>query len=106
MNQQMFPVFLGLMIVSTVAWLFISKRLYQLLGKNHPIIYESLGKPKTVMRKSMRNNILIIRFVFMGYKQETNDPVIKRLCDGLRSILIIYALCFLGCLVLLIDWFM
>ena len=106
MNQMMFPVFLGLMIASTVAWLFISKRLYHLLGKTYPIIYESLGKPKTVMRKSMRNNILIIRFVFFGYKQETSDPVIKRLCDGLRSILVIYVICFLGCLVLLIDWFM
>ena len=106
MNQQMFPVFLGLMIVSTVAWLFTSKRLYQLLEKTHPIIYESLGKPKKVMRKSLRHNILIIRFVFFGYKQETSDPVIKRLCDGLGSILIIYVLCFFGCLVLLIDWFM
>lgn len=100
----MFPVFLGLMIVSTVAWLFLSKRLYHQLGKNYPDIYESLGKPKTVMRKSMRKNMLIIRFIFIDNRHEMDDPVIKRLCKGLSSILIIYARCFLGCLVLLVDW--
>jgi len=105
MNQQMFPVFLGLMIVSTVAWLFLSKRLYHQLGKNYPDIYESLGKPKTVMRKSMRKNLLILQFIFYNYKQETSDPGIKRLCEGLSSLLILYSLCFLGCLVLLFDWF-
>jgi hypothetical protein len=104
MNQQMFPVFLGLMIVATVAWLFLSRRLYSQLEKNHPAIYESLGKPKSVMRKSIRKNKLIIRFIFFDHRQGTDDLVIKKLCEGLRSIMIIYAICFLGCLVLLIDW--
>ena len=101
----MFPVFLGLMIVSTVAWLFLSKRLYDQLEKNYPDIYKSLRKPQTVMRKSMRKNLQILHFIFYDYKQETNDPGIKRLCEGLCSILILYGLCFLGCLVLLFDWF-
>lgn len=102
----MFPVFLGLMIVSTAAWLFLSKRLNHQLAKNYPDIYEALGKPKTVMRKSMRKNLLVLHFIFNGHKHEIVDAGIKRLCEGLCSLLVLYGFCLFGCLVLLLDWFM
>lgn len=101
----MFPVFLGLMVVSTTGWLFLSKRLYHQLDKNYPDIYKALGKPKTIMRKSLRKNLLVLRFIFHDHRMGIVDPGIKKLCEGLSSLLILYSFCFLGCLVLLLDWF-
>lgn len=104
MNQQMFPVFLGLMIVSTTAWFFLSKRLLDQLKNQHPGIFESLGSPKPVVKRRADTNILIIRFILHDYKRQTDDPSLHRLCEGLRYILLIFAICLLGCAVLLVNF--
>ena len=100
----MFPVFLGLMGVSTAAWFFLTKRLYQQLKSRHPDVYESLGSPKPTVKRGGHSNILVIRFILSDYKQETDDPAVQRLCQGLRSILFIFTICLLGCVVLLINF--
>ena len=104
MNQQMFPVFLGLMIGSTAAWFFLSKRLYDQLKNHHPDIFESLGCPEPVVKRRGDSNILVIRFILYDYKRQTDDPSLLRLCEGLRYILLIFAICLLGCAVLLVNF--
>ena len=100
----MFPVFLGLMIVSTTAWFFLSKRLYEHLKNQHPDIFESLGSPEPAVKRRGNSNILVIRFILHDYKQQTDDPSLLRLCEGLRYILLIFAICLLGCVVILVDF--
>jgi len=104
MNQQMFPVFLGLMIVSTIAWFFLSKRLYGQLKNQHPDIFESLGSPESVVRRRSDGNTSVIRFILYDYKRRTDNPSLHRLCEGLRYILLIFGICLLGCAVLLVDF--
>ena len=104
MNQQMFPVFLGLMGVSAAAWFFMTKRLYQQLKSRHPDIYESLGSPTPRVKRGGHSNILVIRFILFDYKQQTDDPAVQRLCQGLRSVLSIFIICLLGCVVLLVNF--
>ena len=63
LNQQMLPVFLGLMLVAAIAWLFVSNRLYAELRQHYPNLYETLGSPKLFMKKSFAINLRVIRFL-------------------------------------------
>jgi hypothetical protein len=103
LNQQMLPVFLGLLLAAAGAWLFLSNRLYAELRQNYPGLYESLGSPKRIMKKSFRANFKVISFLFKQGYEATDDPKVIRLCQGLRSLFYIYMICLAGCLVLLLD---
>ncbi len=103
LNQQMFPVFLGLLLTSAIVWIFLSRRLYEMLKHGYSRIYESLGSPKPVMNISFATNIRVIMFLFKRDYESTDGVDLRRLCQGLRYIFIIYAICFLGCLLLLLD---
>lgn len=102
-NQQMLPVFLGLMLATAIAWLFVSNRLYAELRRNYPLLYESLGSPRFFMKKSIAANVRVIRFLFMKNDNSSLDRSILRMCQGLRSLLYIYIVCLAGCMVLLLK---
>lgn len=102
LNQQMLPVFLVLLLAAAIAWLFLSRRLYDILKYSYPKIYETLGSPKLFMKKSFATNYRVIMFLFRHEYESTDDDVI-RLCQGLRYIFIIYVICLLGSLILLLD---
>ena len=103
LNQQMFPVFLGLLLASAIVWIFLSRRLYDILKHGHSRIYEALGSPKLVMKESFATNFRVIMFLFKRDYESTDDVDLIRLCQGLRYIFIICAICFFGCLLLLFD---
>jgi len=103
LNQQMLPVFLGLLLAAAVAWIFLSKRLYAELRQNHPGLYETLGSPRFFMHNSITANFRVIRFLLRQEYEATGDPAVIRLGRGLRSLIYMYAVCLAGCLVLLFD---
>ena len=103
LNQQMFPVFLGLLLTAAIAWLYLSARLYKLLRQSFPELYEALGSQRSFKVKSGTTNIRVVRFLFRRDYEMTRDPALIRLCQGLRFIFIIYAICLGGCILLLID---
>ena len=103
LNQQMFPVFLGLLLASAIVWIFLSRRLYDMLKHGYQRIYEELGSPKMVMHESFATNFRVVMFLFRRSYELTDDVNLIRLCQGLRYIFIIYLVCFLGCLILLFD---
>ena len=103
LNQQMFPVFLGLLLASAISWIFLSRRFYDMLKHGYPRIYETLGSPKLVMKKSFATNSKVVMFLFRRSYELTDDVNLIRLCQGLRYIFIIYVVCFLGSLILLFD---
>jgi len=102
-NQEMLPVFLGLLLAAAIAWLFLSKRLYAELRRNYPKVYKTLGSPKLFMKKRFTTNLKVIRFLFKEADEAFVDPVITRLCQGLRALFYIYIICLAGCLILLFD---
>ena len=103
LNQQMGPVFLGLLLAAALAWIFLSRRLYDVLRYGYPRIYEALGSPKLIMKKSLITNYRVIKFLLRRTYESTDDLDIIRLCRGLRYILFIYVISLLGCLMLLFD---
>ena len=103
LNQQMLPVFLGLMLAAAIAWLFTSNRLYAELRQHYPNLYKTLGTPKFVMKNSFAINVKVIRFLFKQDHEAPVDQAVMRLCQGLRSLFYIYIVCLAGCLVLLVD---
>jgi hypothetical protein len=105
LNQQMLPVFLGLMFVAAIAWIFLSKKLYNVMRHDYPRVYDKLGRPKLVMKKSIATNYRVVMFLFRSEYELTDDVDVIRLCQGLRYIFIIYVICFLGCLLLILDKF-
>jgi hypothetical protein len=105
LNQQMLPVFLGLMLAAAIAWLFTSNRLYAELRQHYPNLYKTLGTPKFVMKNSFAINVKVIRFLFKQDSTSSLDPEVMRMCQGLRFLLYIYLVSLGGCLVLLLDKF-
>jgi hypothetical protein len=105
LNQQMLPVFLGLIFVAAIAWIFLSKKLYNVMRHDYPRVYDKLGRPKLVMKKSIATNYRVVMFLFRSEYELTDDVDVIRLCQGLRYIFIIYVICFLGCLLLILDKF-
>jgi hypothetical protein len=103
LNQDMLPVFLGLLIATAIAWLFLSNRLYAELRRNNPDLYESLGSPKLFMKKSFTANFKVIRFLFKQHYGDAVDPAVIPLCKGLRALFCIYIICLAGCVALLFD---
>jgi len=103
LNQQMFPVFLGLLIVTTIAWFFLSTRFYSILEQAYPRIYEILGRPKLFMKKSFATNFKVLRFLLKRDYETTEDQAVIRLCQGLRALFFIYLICLAGCIILLAD---
>ena len=103
LNQQMLPVFLGMLLAAAIAWIFLSRRLYEVLRKNFPQAYKILGSPKLIMEKSLTTNYRVIMFLLGRAYESTGDPDVIRLCRGLRSVFFIYVICFAGCLLLLVD---
>lgn len=103
LNQQMLPVFLGILLAATIAWLFLSRRLYDVLKQYYPGVYEALGSPKLIMKKSLTTNGRVIMFLFRRTYESTDDVDVIRLCRGLRYIFLIYLVCFMGSLILIFD---
>ena len=103
LNQQMLPVFFGILFAAAIAWFFLSRILYDVLKHGYPRIYEALGSPKLIMKKSLITNYRVIKFLIRRTYESTDDVDIIRLCRGLRYILFIYAVALLGCLILLFD---
>ncbi len=103
LNQQMLPVFLGLLFAATVAWIFLSTRLYTELRQNHHRLYETLGRPKFFMPRSIATNFKVIKYLMRRDYEATGDPVVIRLCQGLLSLFYIYMICLAGSLVLMLG---
>lgn len=101
-NRQMLPVFLGLLGVTAVAWLFVANRLYSELRKNNPGLYQALGSPKLIMKKSFRANFRLIRFLLQRGYETVDDPAVVRLCQGLRTLFCLYLICLAGCVIILV----
>jgi len=101
LNKQMLPVFLGLLLAVTMAWVFLSNRLYTELRHNHPELYETLGRPGLFMKKSLAVNFRVIRFVFKRDYASGVAPAVIRLCYGLRLLFCMYIICLTGCLLIL-----
>jgi len=102
-NRQMLPVFLGLLLVVSIAWIFLSNRLYSALEQKYPSLYGKLGSPNFFMPRSIVTNLKVIRFLLKREFEKLNDPQVVRLCDGLRALLYIYAVCLAGCFIVLLG---
>lgn len=103
LNQQMLPVFLGILLTAAIAWIFLSRRLYEMLQQNFPQAYKALGSPKLIMGKSLKTNYRVIVFLLRRDYESINDSDVIRLSRGLRYIFFIYVVCFAGCVLLLVD---
>lgn len=103
LNQQMLPVLWGLLLTAAIAWLFLSRRLYEVLRHDYPRVYEALGCPKLMMKRSLATNYRVVMFLVRCEYESTNDVEIIRLCQGLRYLFLIFAICFMGSFVLLFD---
>lgn len=99
----MLPVFLGLLLASAIAWLFLSTRLYKYLRQNYPEVYKFLGSPRLLVKRTGAANLRIVRFLFRREYETYKDPALVRLCRGLLYIFIIYSICLVSTLLLLLD---
>ncbi len=102
LNQQMLPVFLGILLAAAIAWIFLSRRLYEMLQQNFPQVYKELGSPKLIMGKSLKTNYRVIMFLLRRDYESINDFDVIRLSRGLRNIFFIYIISFAGCMLLLL----
>jgi hypothetical protein len=103
LNQQMLPVFLGLLLVTAVAWFFLSGKFYAQLRQNYPDLNKKLGSPRPFVQKSFLTNFKFIGFLF---KDKHNIPLnseIKGLMQGLKTLFCMYLFCLTGSVILLLE---
>ncbi len=101
LNQQMLPVFLGILLAAAIAWLLLSYRLLGELRQNYPKLYEALAWPDSFRLKSFLTNFKVISFLFRREHEAKDNPAVINLCRGLRSLFYIYVVCLAGSLVLI-----
>lgn len=102
LNQQMLPVFLVLLVVTTAAWLFISARLYHELRKRQLTANQKPGKPGLV-KYGIFTNFRVISLVCRQNNKNEIDKVLLTLCQGLRLLLWVYLVCLAGTIILLLN---
>lgn len=103
LNQRMLPVFLGLLLVTAVAWFFISGKFYGQLQQNYPDLYKKLGSPRPFAQKSYLTNFKVIGFLFRDGHHIPLDSEIKGLMQGLKALFCIYLFCVAGSVILLLE---
>jgi len=103
LNQQMFPVFLGLLFTAVIIWFYLSSRLYKMLKQSYPKIYGALENPRPYKAERGATSIRVVRFLIRRDYETAKDPALIRLCQGLRYIIVIYAISLGGSLLLLLD---
>lgn len=97
----MLPVFWYILLAATVAWVFLTYRLYGELRCNHPDLYEALGSPILFTKRNFIANSQILKFIFARDHGNNVMPNVERLCQGLRALFYIYIVCLAGCVILL-----
>lgn len=83
----------GLFVVywlSVLAWSLMAGRLFALLSRRHPLLYEALGGPG-----GLRGDLALLRFLLHRRDRFVEDRGLIRLCGAMRSLLCGYALFFL-----------
>ncbi|TCS36729.1 hypothetical protein [Reinekea marinisedimentorum] len=59
-----FKVVVGFLILSTLYWFYLCKKMYGMLGTRHESVYEELGKPTLFLNNTIENGRKFNRFLF------------------------------------------
>lgn len=79
--------------MSTISWIVVficmggmalHGFLLRMLRRDHPAVWESLGKPTLIANNSPKNSLATLRFLFRGDFEELDDARLVRYCRFLR----------------------
>jgi hypothetical protein len=93
------PYLFGILMACVALGFFLQSRLYDMLRKRHPKVYESLGRPTLFLNNSIQNGLAVQGFILFGRFKQIDDPKLVRLCSFLRVFAICY-LVFFACVVI------
>jgi hypothetical protein len=82
-QDPLFPAF-AIFMAATVAWLALVWRLFTLMKARTPDAYASIGQPHVILKNTISNNLLFMRFLLGGGYANVNDDGVRKLCAFLR----------------------
>ena len=79
---------------------YLCTRVFRLLRKDYPEVYESIGSLSLFFNNTIKGNWLFSRFLRAGRYRELGDDELTRLCRLIRIVRAIFIVTFVGGLLL------
>lgn len=79
--KLLMPYVFGLLICLALVGLLINRYFYKKLKTEYPEIYESLGKPSVFLNNSIKNSLLVNKFILLRKYKNLPDKKFKTFCD-------------------------
>jgi hypothetical protein len=92
--MEMLPTLFVVYWLSVLAWSLMTGRLCVALARRHPLLYESLGRPRPLGGAGFRGDLALLRFLVHRRDRFAGDRGLVRLCGLMRFFLCGYALFF------------
>lgn len=86
LNKEMLPVFWGLLLVATIAVLFLQGRLYSMLQHRYPRHYAELGRPRLLGNNGLRVQAALLKYLFGRRYLQLDDSALEQLCRGIQAL--------------------
>jgi nitrate reductase gamma subunit len=81
--KLLIPYVFGFLMLLALGGLLLNRYLYKTLKTNYPDIYKSLGEPSVFLNNSIRNSILVNKFIWKRKYVNLPNKDFKKFCDFL-----------------------
>lgn len=92
------PYLFSLMLFLAIIGLFITQWFYKQLMNKYPVVYKQLGEPTLFVNHSIKNDILMYKFIWKKKYLAIGDPYLSKVCN----FLFVYGLVFWVLFILLL----
>ena len=99
--EVIFFVFFVAMFFLVLTWLFLTKKLFKLIEKNHPDKYRDMGEPNLVTNNSLSTNIAFMRYLYNKEWKQLDDLELSSLSYVMYRIFIVTIIVFLPAMIIL-----
>jgi hypothetical protein len=89
MSSAVATAWFGSLFILAIVWLGLIVWLFRRLRLRHPATYEAMGSPSLFWNNSMRNNWLLLKFLFGGQWRALGDARLSAVIRGMRVLLIV-----------------
>jgi hypothetical protein len=84
MINILFAIGIVFLILAFLLGICLNYSILRLLKKNHPSIWNELGRPSMVLNNSIRNNFNMSKFIKTKEYLKTNDNKLIKIAEALR----------------------
>jgi hypothetical protein len=96
MTESINIALLTVLAVMAFVWFGLCIWTFRRLEKSHLEKYIEIGRPSLVLRNTLENNWLFMKFMWRSDYLVLNDPFLTRICSIMKALLCAYGLLFIA----------